>query len=151
VTAPWLAPRTLRLPAADLADLSGIRAFVGQGARDLGADELCEADLIQAVDEWATNVLVHGYRRRAGPLDVDIEPRGASVIVRVDDEAPPFDPTTWPAPDLERPLLERAPGGMGIFLTRACVDVVEHTTLGPTGNRLTLVRRLHTGAEEGPT
>lgn len=140
--------RTLLFRAAAVEDLATIRAFVDRSSRDLGADDLCAADLVQAIDECATNVLVHGYGREAGPLQVSVERDDGSIIVALRDEARGFDPTAWPAPDLERPLAERPPGGLGIHLARASVDRMEHRPLGPTGNQLILARR--TSSEEGP-
>ena len=138
--------RILRLPHARIDDLREIRDFVGRTARELGADETSSADLVQAVDESATNVLLHGYKGAPGPLDIALERRGGSLAVAVRDQAPTFDPTAWPEPDLTRPLGERAPGGLGIHLTRASVDRVEHEVVEPEGNQLTLVRRFDAGS-----
>jgi serine/threonine-protein kinase RsbW len=143
-------PLLLQLPAAALDDLRTIRDFVGRGARQLGADESCVTDLVQAVDESATNVLVHGYRGSPGPLDIEIERQGAAVAVAVRDQAPDFDPRTWPDPDLDLPLNQRRPGGLGVHLTRACVDRVDHAPLIPAGNELRLVRRSRSALEEDP-
>ena len=103
-----------------------------------------------AVDESATNVLLHGYKGAPGPLDIALERRGGSLAVAVRDRAPAFDPTTWPEPDLTRPLGERPPGGLGIHLARASVDRIEHEAVEPEGNQLTLVRRFDT-ERGGPT
>jgi anti-sigma regulatory factor (Ser/Thr protein kinase) len=103
---------------------------------------------VQAVDESATNVLLHGYKGVPGPLDIVLERRDGSVAVSVRDQGPPFDPTTWPEPDLDRPLAGRTPGGLGIHLTRASVDSIEHESVEPTGNQLTLVRSLEPGSRE---
>jgi anti-sigma regulatory factor (Ser/Thr protein kinase) len=142
--------RVLRLPLAGIDDLRTIRDFVRHNARALGADEASSADLVQAVDESATNVLLHGYRGEPGPLDIALERRGSSMAVALRDQAPPFDPTAWPDPDLDRPLAKRSPGGLGIHLTRASVDDIEHERVVPTGNQLTLVRSLEPGPREDP-
>jgi hypothetical protein len=54
-------PATLRIEA-DLARLKDVRRFVRDVAPGLGADEAAVLDLVQAVDEWVTNVVVHGVR-----------------------------------------------------------------------------------------
>jgi anti-sigma regulatory factor (Ser/Thr protein kinase) len=142
-------PLMLRLPEASLDDLRTIRDFVGRGCRRLRADEACAADLIQAVDESATNVMRHGYGGLPGPLDIEIGREGESVRVDVRDQAPGFDPRDWPEPDLTRPLEVRTPGGLGVHLTRICVDHVDHRFLAPAGNQLTLFRRADSTAQEG--
>ena len=75
-----------------MADLQSVRAFVQEHARRAGLDEEQVDDLVQAVDEMTTNVLVHGYRKQPGPLEVDVERDGDAIVVRIRDEAPPFDP-----------------------------------------------------------
>jgi serine/threonine-protein kinase RsbW len=140
---------TLDLPAAGLADLPVIRDFVGRSSRQLGADEACVADLVQAVDETATNVIRHGYGGSPGPLDIQIGRDGDSVRVDVRDQAPGFDPRGWPEPDLDLPLEAREPGGFGVHLTRLCVDHVDHRLLASVGNQLTLVRRADSSTQEG--
>lgn len=142
-------PLTLRLPEAGVDDLGAIREFVSRGSRQLGADEASVADLVQAVDESATNVIRHGYGGSPGPLDIEIGREGAAVRVDLRDRAPGFDPRGWPDPDLALPLEARKPGGFGVYLTRTCVDQVDHRFLAPAGNQLTLYRRAETTAEEG--
>ena len=61
-------------------------------ARRAGLDEEQVDDLIQAVDEMTTNVLVHGYRKQPGPLEVESSATATRLVVRIRDEAPPFDP-----------------------------------------------------------
>ena len=73
-----------------------VRAFVRARAADLGADETATTDLVQAVDEWVTNVVVHGYRGSPGPVDIEVERDAASIVVRVIDRAPVFDPGVAP-------------------------------------------------------
>jgi serine/threonine-protein kinase RsbW len=134
--------RSLQLPEARTEDLRAIRAFVTDEARSLGADDAIIDDLVQAVDESATNVIRHGYRGLPGRLEVAVERSGAELIIAIRDEAPPFDPTHHPTPDLDEPLATRRPGGFGIHLTRICVDRVTHRERLPQGNELRLVRHL---------
>jgi len=46
---------------ASLEVLAEVRAFVRSTTRALGADRRTVGALVQAVDEWVTNVVVHGY------------------------------------------------------------------------------------------
>jgi serine/threonine-protein kinase RsbW len=134
--------RSLQLPEARLEDLRAIREFVGTTVRDLGADDLTADDLVQAVDESATNILRHGYRDLPGRIEVGVARAGDELTVTIRDEAPTFDPTDHAVHDLEAPLADRRPGGFGIHLTRRCTDRVTHAALVPAGNELVLMRRL---------
>lgn len=131
--------RTLRVTAA-VSNLPAVRDFVHAGAVACGLGLEAVDGMVLAVDEAVTNVIVHGYAGRDGAIDIDIERRGESVVVRVRDAAPPFDPTQAPAPDLDAPLEERAPGGLGIYLMRRSVDEVVHRVLREGGNELALVK-----------
>jgi serine/threonine-protein kinase RsbW len=133
------APASLRVAAAGLADLAAIREFVRTAAVSLHAGRETVPDLILAVDEAASNIIRHGYGGRAGPIEVAVEREGGSIIVRVRDEAPSFDPTAWPQPDLDVPLQVRPAGGLGIHLVRTSVDRVVHRRSG-SGNELILMK-----------
>jgi len=145
------ATRSLHLPEARQEDLRAIRAFVGDAARSLGAQDAVADDVVQAVDESATNVIRHGYRGMPGRLEVAVERDGPDLIVAIRDDAPPFDPTDFVIQDLDTPLAGRRPGGFGIHLTRTCVDRVTHTGRAPAGNELILIRRLEHPTQERTT
>jgi serine/threonine-protein kinase RsbW len=134
--------RTLLLPAAVLTDLAAIRDLVRDAAVAAGLEAEEVDDLVQAVDESSTNVLVHGYGNRPGRLDVAVRTEGVTVTVRLEDDAAPFDPATVARDAPEAPWTRRRPGGWGIPLTRGCVDEIYHRSREDgDGNVLTLVKR----------
>jgi anti-sigma regulatory factor (Ser/Thr protein kinase) len=134
-----IALRTLRV-AADLDRLAEIRAFIREAAASADAPIDCLDDLVQAVDEAATNAIVHGYRGRPGWLEVTVGFDGQRFVVTIADEAPPFDPTSYPEPDLAVPPERRKPGGMGVHLIRAATDELSWQARRGGGNILTLIR-----------
>ena len=131
---------------ADLRRLAEVRQFVRVAAAAAPAD--CVDDLVQAVDEAATNAINHGYRGDDGWLDVDIEVADGRCVVTLEDGATPFDPTTVPEPDLSVPPLARRPGGMGIHLIREATDAVTYRPRPGGGNILTMVRVIEPGRKE---
>ena len=133
--------RRLRIPA-DLDRLAEVRALVRDVAIDGSAPPVCIDDLVQAVDEAATNVIVHGYRGVPGWLDVRAGVEGDRIVITLEDEAPAFDPTVAPEPDLAVAPEHRRPGGMGIHLMRLATDEIGHTARPGGGNILTMARRL---------
>ena len=124
---------------ADVGQLATIRSFVREQARRAGADPRAVPDIVQAVDESVTNVIVHGYRGGAGAVDVEVEAVGRSLVVRLRDQAPAFDPTGWPDPDTSVSLEQWPQGGMGVFLSRELADKVTYRRT-PDGNELTIVK-----------
>jgi serine/threonine-protein kinase RsbW len=133
--------RRLRIPA-DLDRLAEVRTLVRDVAILYGAPPTCLDDLVQAVDEAATNVIVHGYRGEAGWLEVTTELVGDRIVVTLEDEAPAFDPTAVAEPDLTVPPEHRRPGGMGVHLMRLATDELRRAPRSGGGNILTMSRRL---------
>src|SRR6187431_288534 len=103
-----LTARSLRVDAA-LGSLAEIRGFIRQAAADAGEPDSSLEDLVQAVDEAATNAIVHGYDGSPGWLEVSAEVSGPDFVVHLADAAPEYDPTAVPAPDLSVPPMARKP------------------------------------------
>ncbi len=134
--------------AAQLDQLEAVRRHVHDTAAALGADSDAVADMLLAVDEMATNVIVHGYRGEAGTITIDVTREKDRLVVRLRDHAPPFDPTTLAPPDITLPLHRRPLGGMGVFLTRQLTDQVIHRVTQDNGNELTLIKSIRGSAKE---
>ncbi len=140
-------PKRLTQPSllhvkADVKNLAEIRRFVEETAAALGVEPDLVPKLQLAVDEAATNIIVHGYRGQAGPIEIEMQRNGAELVIRLRDGASPFDPTTVPPPDLTQPLEKRTPGGLGIHLIRQAVDKLSYTPLPQGGNELSLIKKI---------
>jgi serine/threonine-protein kinase RsbW len=131
--------RRLRIPA-ELDRLVDLRAIVREVATGCEAPADCINDLVQAVDEAATNIIVYGYRGSPGFIEMSAVLADDDIVITLEDEAPTFDPTTVPPPDVSVPPQRRRPGGMGIHLMRLATDRLEHRTRPGGGNILTLTR-----------
>jgi serine/threonine-protein kinase RsbW len=139
---------TLRIPA-DLGRLWEVRDLVRTAAEEASATASCTADMVQAVDEATTNAIVHGHGDGAdGWVEVAATTRDDRFVVTIADDAPPFDPTTVPDPDLSVHPAERRPGGMGVLLARLCVDEMTYQARPGGGNILTLVRKFDRNGKE---
>lgn len=124
---------------AGLEDLETIRKFIERRAAQLGIDQSMTYDIDLAITELATNALVHGYPERSGWLEIDVQKTAQGIEVFLRDQAPLFDPTQTPPPDLSLPLYKRRFGGMGIHLTRQVTRRFEYRTSPTGGNELYLV------------
>lgn len=131
---------TLRV-AADVHELAAVRSFVETQAGALRVTPNAVYDLVLAANEIATNMVVHGYRGQPGTIEVELRPEGDTVAIVLRDQAPPFDPTQAPTPDITVPLALRPPGGMGIHLTRGLTDLITHRLSPGGGNEVTLIKR----------
>ena len=127
--------------AAKLQNLAEIRRFVEEAAVALGIDQAVIPDAVLAMNEAATNVILHGYQGRGGCLDIEVGREGDDLVLRLRDQAPPFDPTTIPSPDLTRLEEEPLPGGLGVYLIRRAVDRMLHPLTPQGGNELILIKK----------
>jgi len=127
---------------AELPNLAVIRRFVEETATALKADRDAIDDMIQAVDESATNIIVHGYRDQPGHIEIEVIQEGNVLVVRLRDQAPLFDPTRAPPSDVTLPLERRPFGGLGIHLTRRFTDSVTYRITSEGGNELTLRKKV---------
>ncbi len=134
-----------RFPA-QLKNLAKIRRFVSEVAARVGMTADAISDVLLAVDEATTNIITHGYAERAGEIEVEVRRAGNSLFVHLRDDAPPFDPSSVPAPALIGALQERQPGGMGVWLIHQMVDEVIWRHRASGGNELTLIK--HGGENE---
>lgn len=126
---------------ANVFELGHIRQFVRETALALGADPEAMHEVVLAVDEAATNIIVHGYRGQPGQIEVEVEPEAEALVITLRDRAPVFDPTGLPSPNLSLPLEERALGGLGVHLMRTIMDEVSHQARPGGGNQLRLMKK----------
>lgn len=124
---------------ADLGQLARIREYVSEAAEKLGVKNAVLDDLRLAVDEAVTNIIIHGYD---GPGEISIELLidGSDLVVRLRDDAPPFDPLTRVAEESEPLEQHTKPGGFGLFLIGQAMDELAYRRVGGS-NELTMIRR----------
>jgi anti-sigma regulatory factor (Ser/Thr protein kinase) len=127
--------------AADLQDLDTATRFVEEQSAALGVGPPVVYDVLVAVSEMVTNIIVHGYRGQPGAIEIALWPADDALVIRLRDQASPFDPTLVPAPDPNVPLEQRPYGGMGILLTRHYIDTISHRITADGGNELTLIKK----------
>jgi serine/threonine-protein kinase RsbW len=123
---------------ATLDSLQPIRDYVSRVAGDAGLDPAAIYDLCLAVDEIATNVVLHGYEEAglSGNLKISAEQQAGMLIVHLEDHGKVYDPNAHELPtemDLQTPLEERHIGGLGIFLAKTSVQDLQYTA-GESGN-----------------
>lgn len=132
---------SFHIQSTGLPDLSDMRRFVEQASTELGAGEDAIGEMVLAVNEAVTNVLVHGYRSKKGEVDIVVESSGPNLIIRLRDKAPLFDPTTVPTPDVTLSLDQRAPGGLGVHMMRQFTDELIYRVTSSGHNELLLIKR----------
>ena len=94
---------------AGLTDLSEIRQFIEVNSTEIGSSDDIASELVLAVNEAVTNIIVHGYDTKPGFVSVSIEQDVAGIIISLRDKARPFDPNSISSPDTTLPLEMRQP------------------------------------------
>lgn len=124
--------------ASDPALIAVLRDKVTAAAEQAGArgDTLCDIKI--AVGEALSNAYRHGSPAKGlSKIVVRCMTCAAAVVVEIEDEGEPFEPDSTPEPDPRRPRDH----GMGIYLMRQAMDVVEFESNCP-GNRVRIVKWL---------
>jgi anti-sigma regulatory factor (Ser/Thr protein kinase) len=117
----------LRLPARP-ETLRAVRQVAVDFARGLGADEECVQAVAVAVNEAATNAVVHGYRGgRDGPIRLAASSSRGRMVITLFDDGVGADAPTRNGDDV----------GRGLPLMRALSESVEMWR-GPRGTRVQL-------------
>ena len=127
-----------------LDSLGSIRHYVTSAAQSARLDKKATYGLCLAVDEIATNIIVHGYDEagRSGVLDLRAEITSGNLIVTIEDDGIPFDPRQSHLPDAEdlgKPLEDRPIGGLGVFLAFEGVDEFRYERSGERNRNVFLV------------
>ena len=130
--------------AGSLDSLGPIREYVASAARTAGLDKKATYELSLAVDEIATNIILHGYEEagRSGALDVHVDMGERQLTVTLEDDGEPFDPRQSKLPengDFDRPLEERPIGGLGLYLAFQGVDEFRYERAGGRNRNIFVV------------
>jgi serine/threonine-protein kinase RsbW len=116
---------------ATLDSLGPIADYVMAAAASAGLDRRASYRLRLAVDEIATNIIVHGYANAdQGMLELraDIDDKALTIVI--DDTGVTYDPRQAPTPDINLPLDQRPIGGLGVYLAMRSVDEFGYEHLG---------------------
>jgi serine/threonine-protein kinase RsbW len=120
--------------------LAALRQWLEQSMSALCVTPDHSTDLLVAVNEVATNIVVHGYQGRPGTILARLRAVAGSLEVSLRDQAPPFDPTLVPSPPTDLPPPLCPPGGMGLHLARHFTHELRYRLTPDGANELTLVK-----------
>ncbi|MGF7158905.1 anti-sigma regulatory factor (Ser/Thr protein kinase)/class 3 adenylate cyclase [Rhodoligotrophos appendicifer] len=102
-----------------------------------------------SLDELLTNTITHGFKdEQEHVIDLRIERHGPEVVVRLSDDAAPFDPREAPVPDLDADVDDREIGGLGVFLVREMMDGIDYVRRDGR-NELMLTKLVEKAATSG--
>ena len=129
--------------ANDLACLSEVREAVSRSVREGGFPAQFVNRLQIAVDEAVTNIIEHGYSGQArgkGSIWITIDVSKDRFRIEIADNGTTFDPNTLSDIDIAKHVSTGSSGGLGVFLMRKIMDVVDYRFEAGVKNRLVLVK-----------
>ena len=107
----------------DLAELDRLSQELDRFGKGLDLSPKCLFEIHLAVEEHFTNVVSYGYTdKKEHLIKITFSHDNKTVEICIEDEGVPFNPLEAESPDIKCSLEERSVGGLGIHLTRHCVD-----------------------------
>ncbi len=123
-------------------ELERLVTAVGEFCRAHGLDENVEFDLNLVLEELFTNSVRHGgCQGMPGAARVRLRMSAGGVEVEYSDRGRPYNPLDAPEPNLDAPLMDRQPGGLGVHLVRQIMHDVRYRRAVDT-NELSMIRRM---------
>jgi serine/threonine-protein kinase RsbW len=127
----------------DLAGLPEVRQLVRSGLHG-GGFPLSYLNRLQiAVDEAVTNIIEHGYAEQPpgkATIELTLEVTGDTFRMVIEDFGTTFDPEDFGEVDIRSHVEAGRNGGLGVFLMRKIMDLIEYHAEKGRNNRLVLVK-----------
>lgn len=126
----------------DVSEMTLLAPFVEESCDALGVPPDVAFQLNLVLDEAVANVVNYAYSEPGQEFHVYMDRVGDQLVVQIVDQGVPFDPTTdSQTPDITLSVEERPIGGLGIFLMKEMMDVVEYQRQGDS-NVLTMKKNI---------
>jgi serine/threonine-protein kinase RsbW len=135
---------TLRLKN-DLAELESLTAGVGKFCDSHGLHPKNNFEVTLALEEIFTNIISYGFcDEKEHQVRIDMARVGEKIVIRVEDDGNPFDPTKAKGLDRRCTLEECRIGGLGLHLINRIMTRVKYERKEGR-NILVLEKRLAAG------
>lgn len=111
-------------------NLKLIREFVDVVLRDLSLSDVEINQMILAVDEVCSNLIIHSHKCNPDSfIEINIQDQNESILFEIiDNDAKFFDISKYKNPSLKKIVKERKKGGIGLMLVNKIMDKVEVTS-----------------------
>ena len=107
--------------------MNGVAAWCQQ--HSISEETVYEVNLI--VDEVVSNIIRHGFSDdKEHTIRFGLSLEQGDLVMTVEDEGLHFNPLVIPPPDISRPIQERQPGGLGIYIVKKLTHDVQYRREG---------------------
>ena len=132
--------RTFKAKTEALSDILG---FVDEMLEKYECPMKIQTAVCVAIEELFVNVARYAYENGEGEvtLGIGFDRESRTVTFRMTDRGVPFDPLQKPDPDITLSAEDREIGGLGIFITKKTMDLVEYAYENGE-NTLTMMKKI---------
>lgn len=112
----------------NIENLKGVRDFIRKALKDHGVSDLQVSELVLALDEMCSNLMIHSHRCNPDELfeiHIDMK-KGKPIIFEIIDDGNTFDINLFAEPELGNLVHEKRKGGLGIRLVKSIMDKIEY-------------------------
>jgi sigma-B regulation protein RsbU (phosphoserine phosphatase) len=114
---------------ANKKNLGSVINFITAELEKIGYTPDLKNEICIAVEEIFVNIADYAYKPDSGSACISISTKEKTVI-KFEDSGHPYNPLEQPSPDLEKSLLEREIGGLGVHMVKNIMDTVEYSRAG---------------------
>lgn len=107
-------------------NLERVLDFVEQFALSIKLEDDTTFDIKLAVDEAVSNIVRHGYNDNERHfIEIVLKQSDDEINITVIDDAKEFNMLDFTVVNIDQPIEERKPGGLGIFLIKETMDEIK--------------------------
>lgn len=110
---------------SDLSELDTLYRNLERFGQSIGLPSKCIFEANLALDELFTNIISYGFDdKNEHFIKITIACQDNNLVIHIEDDGVPFNPTTVKTPDLECNIENCRIGGLGIHLAKNLMDEV---------------------------
>lgn len=113
--------------------------FVNEDLEQHNCESNFQSEIDIAVEEIFMNIARYAYKPENGNVAILISAK-EEFVIEFEDTGKPYNPLLRSDPDLNIPISERKPGGLGIFLVKQLMDKVSYARVD-NKNVLTMTKK----------
>ena len=125
--------------SASMDDIGTLEPFIAQAAQQAGLEDRETKRLRLAVEEAVANVINYG---EATVITLHAAVEDSQLVLTIDDDGQPFDPTIDSTTDFSVPADQRPPGGLGIMYLHKMTDGLDYQRIDGH-NILKIIKIIH--------
>ena len=110
-------------------NIEAVLEFIHAELEAIGYSMKAQNQIALAVEEIFINIAKYAYSPETGSAVIRMA-AGDEIVIIFEDNGKPYNPLEKADPDVNAPMEDREIGGLGIFLVKKIMDVVEYEHKG---------------------